>query len=49
MRVVSGDGTALPVQWKEREDLSAAAGNTVRLRFLLRNARLYSYRRSPRS
>ncbi|MBI2298085.1 MAG: hypothetical protein HYU66_03890 [Armatimonadetes bacterium] len=40
---VSADGTALPVRWTEHADLSGAAGRTVRLRFELRNARLYSY------
>ena len=41
---VVGDGTGLAVQWKERPDLSGATGKTLRLRFHLENARLYSYR-----
>ncbi|UCH35216.1 MAG: hypothetical protein JSV65_02365 [Armatimonadota bacterium] len=41
---VRGDGTDLAVRWKERADLSAAAGKTVSLRVHLKNARLYSYR-----
>ena len=42
---VSGDGMDLHVRWKDHADLSAAAGQTVHLRFELKNARLYSYRR----
>jgi len=38
------DSTALQVRWKEHSDLAGAAGKTVRLRFVLKNARLYSYR-----
>ena len=41
---VTADGTDLPVKWKDHSDLSDARGKTARLRFLLRNARLYSYR-----
>jgi hypothetical protein len=41
---VRGDDTSLPVKWKTHPDLSGAAGQTVKLRFSLRNARLYSYR-----
>lgn len=43
---VSDDGTGLQVKWKQHTDLSGAAGKTVRLRFELKNARLYSYRRA---
>ena len=43
---VTADGTDLPVQWKDHSDLSGALGQTVRLRFQLKNARLYSYRRA---
>ena len=42
---VSGDDTDLQVHWKDKNDLSGAVGKTVRLRFELKNARLYSYRR----
>ena len=41
---VAGDGTELQVRWKEHPDLAGATGRTVRLRFQLKNARLYSYR-----
>ena len=41
---VTADGTDLAVQWKDHSDLSGARGKTVRLRFRLENARLYSYR-----
>ena len=43
---VTADGLELPVKWKDHSDLSGAAGKTVRIRFQLKNARLYSYRRS---
>ena len=42
---VSGDDTDLQVHWKDKNDLSGAVGKTVRLRFELKNARLYSYQR----
>ena len=42
---VTADGLELPVTWKDQPDLSGAAGKTVRIRFQLKNARLYSYRR----
>ena len=42
---VSVNSTETAVRWKEHEDLSAAAGRTVRFRFHLENALLYSYRR----
>ena len=42
---LSDDGTDLEVRWKEHADLSGAAGKTAHLKFELRNARLYSYRR----
>ena len=41
---VTSDGLDLPVQWKDHQDLAGARGKTVRLRFQLKNARLYSYR-----
>jgi len=41
---VRGDGTDLKARWKERSDLSGAAGQTARLHLHLKNARLYSYR-----
>ena len=42
---VSADGVSLPVTWENHAELSGAAGKTARLRFELKNARLYSYRR----
>lgn len=41
---VTADGTDLEVRWKDHPNLQGAAGQTVRLRFHLTNARLYSYR-----
>jgi len=38
---VSGDALAAPVRWKK--PLSALAGQPVRLEFLLKNARLFSF------
>lgn len=42
---VTADGVSVPVSWKDHSDLSAAVGKTSRIRFELKNARLYSYRR----
>jgi len=39
-----GDGVDLPVRWAGGGDVSALAGKTVRLRFALRDADLYSLR-----
>jgi len=44
---VRSDGTLLPVTWKGAEDLSALAGQPVRLRFHLRRGSLYSFWVSP--
>ncbi|MGE0378132.1 MAG: hypothetical protein AB7I48_28340 [Planctomycetaceae bacterium] len=43
---VRADGVNLPVRWKDRSDLTGAAGMTARIHIQLKNARLYSYRRS---
>jgi hypothetical protein len=40
---VRGDKTLAPVAWKNGRDLGAIAGRPVRIRFQLRNARLYSF------
>ena len=40
---VTGDDTRRIVSWRGRRDLKALAGKTVRLRFHLRNAALYSF------
>lgn len=39
-----GDKVAGRYVWKEREDVSSAAGEPVQLRFVLKDADLYSYR-----
>ncbi len=39
-----GDEIARIVRWKEESDVSALAGSTVRLRFLMKDADLYSFR-----
>lgn len=46
-RPVSLNSTIEPVRWKGARDLSALVGRPVRLRFSLRNARLYSFWVSP--
>ena len=38
------DNLRLSPQWKSRGDLSALAGKTVKLKFTLKNARLYSFK-----
>ena len=40
---IKGDSTLLPVTWKGADDLSAAAGKPVRLRFHLYDGKLYSF------
>jgi hypothetical protein len=44
---VTSDSSRAPVRWKSRADLSSLAGKPVRLRFHLRDARLYSFWISP--
>jgi hypothetical protein len=44
---VRADKTLVQVGWKGEADLSAVAGRTVRLRFFLRNGRLYAFWVSP--
>jgi hypothetical protein len=41
---LSGDSIAEPVIWKQGSDLKVLAGRTIRLRFQLKNADLYSIR-----
>lgn len=40
---VSGDSTATRIQWKGASDLSAAAGQPVRIQFSLKHGELYSF------
>ena len=40
---VAGDGIRLPLRWSGSEDLSELSGQTVRLRFQLRNADLFAF------
>ncbi len=40
---ITGDGLDLRLRWKSGPDLSSLVGRTVRLRFVLKNASLYSY------
>jgi hypothetical protein len=44
---VAADKTLQAVKWKAGNDLAAAAGKAVRLRFHLRNARLFAFWVSP--
>ena len=41
---IYGDEIEHRVTWKDKSDLNKLAGKTVRLRFLLRDADLYSIR-----
>ncbi|HEU5317177.1 MAG TPA: hypothetical protein VFX49_13795 [Chloroflexota bacterium] len=41
---VHEDGVAVPVRWRDRTSLAALADRPVKLRFTLKNTRLYSYR-----
>ena len=40
---VLGNGVSKPVTWQGRSDVSAAAGTPVRLRFLMRDVKLYAF------
>jgi hypothetical protein len=40
---ISGDGVRLPVRWRGGADLEKLAGQPVRLRFHLKQARLYAF------
>jgi hypothetical protein len=40
---VTGNGYKMPVRWKDNSDLSRLTGKHVRLRFYLKNAKLYSF------
>ena len=40
---VDADGVRLPVRWKTGADLRELQGETIRLRFWLRRARLYAF------
>ena len=40
---VKGDGVNLSATWKNRKSIGELAGRSIRLRFKLTNARLYSY------
>ena len=42
-RPVSADSTLAPVSWNGAEDVAALSGKTVRFRFTLRLAALYSF------
>lgn len=44
---VSGNGFDLPISWSRKSDVQELMGNTVRLRFYLREARLYSFQLDP--
>jgi len=40
---VSRDGVRLPIRWRKSNRLDSLEGKTVRLRFYLRNARIYAF------
>ncbi|REJ86034.1 MAG: hypothetical protein DWQ34_17960 [Planctomycetota bacterium] len=40
---VNSDGLRIPVEWQNAEDLSALAGQVVRLRLTLQDAKLYAF------
>ena len=44
---LTGDGTRLPVQWRDAPALSTLAGQVVRFRFTLARARLFAFWVSP--
>lgn len=42
-----GNSVRLPVRWSEKADLSALAGKPLRIRFALRNCKLYAFQFAP--
>lgn len=46
-RILREDGTALITGWNSKPDLASLAGRTVRLKFELRNARLFAFQFRP--
>ncbi len=40
---IIGDNLEHPVQWKQQLDTSKLNGKTIRLRFIMKNANLYSF------
>jgi hypothetical protein len=44
---VTGDGTRLPVQWRDAPSLGTLAGQVIRFRFTLTRARLFAFWVSP--
>ena len=40
---IIGDNLEHPVQWKQELDTSKLNGKTIRLRFIMKNANLYSF------
>ena len=40
---VLGNGVSKPVTWQGRGDVSSAAGRPVRLRFVMRDVKLYAF------
>ncbi len=44
---ITGDGLSLRAAWKHKPDLSSLQGRVVRLKFQLKNARLYAFEVKP--
>ena len=42
-RIINGNSIRIPVRWKATDDVSQLAGNPVRLRFHLRDCKLYAF------
>jgi hypothetical protein len=42
--LLDGDGLAQPVTWRDRSSLGGLQGQVIRLKFYVRDARLYSFR-----
>ena len=41
--LIDGDGVAQPVSWRERQTLAALVGERIRLKFYVRDAKLFAY------
>ena len=48
-RVINGNSVRMPVSWRKSGDVSRLAGTPVRLRFHMRDCRLYAFQFKPKA
>jgi len=42
-QIINGNSVRMPVRWQQHEDVGELAGRPIRLRFYLRDCKLYSF------